>query len=77
MARKTRTAILKGYKLQVVYVDGSGHTEEYDTDELGTLEDQLTSLFLSELDAVSSFQVVKVWSEPGETVTLKVKQQGE
>lgn len=76
MARKTYNAILKGYRLHIRFVDGSGNTEEYDTDELGTMEDRITDLFLT-MDAVQSFQVVKVWSEPGETVSLKVKQQGD
>ena len=72
----TRTAILKGYNLFVRYTDGSTSMDHFDTDELGTMEDQITNLFLT-MDSVDSFQMTKIWSKPGETVALKVKQQGD
>jgi hypothetical protein len=72
----TRTAILKGYTLFVRYTDGSMSKEEFEPDELGTMEDQITNLFLT-MDSVDCFRVGKVWSEPGETVSLKIKQNGE
>jgi hypothetical protein len=76
-AGTTRTAILKGYELTIVYTDGSRNREYYEPDELGTLDDKWSSLMMSELDGVQTFTLIKDWSKPGETVALKVKQQGD
>ena len=77
MARKMRTAILKGYELTIVYTDGSRSREYFEPDELGTLDDKWSTLMMAELDGVQTFTLIKDWSAPGETVSLKVKQQGD
>jgi hypothetical protein len=74
---ETRTAILQGYELTIVYTDGSRSREYFEPDELGTLDDKWTQLMLSELDGVHTFTLITDWSKPGETVPLKVKQQGD
>lgn len=74
--QKTRTAILKGYTLRVFYVDGSRGVYDFAYGE-ERLMDTMISGWLANLNGVDSFMVSKNWSAPGETVSLKVKQQGE
>lgn len=70
------TAILKGYTLRVFYVDGSRGVYDFSYGE-ERLMDTMISGWLANLNGVDSFMVSKNWSAPGETVSLKVKQQGE
>jgi hypothetical protein len=68
------TAILKGYVLLVVFSDQSISTKEFGMDGLRDLDTEV-ALLLDDLDNVQSFTVTKVWSKPGETVSIPVKYQ--
>lgn len=70
-----RVAILKGFTLRVTYVDGSQGSYSFDYDE-SELMNTMISGWLLNLDGISHFSVAKEWSEPGEVVKLKVKQNG-
>lgn len=69
------TAILKGYQLDAVYSDGSESTETFKMDELEAIRQKVDQLFAGDLDYIQSLTVKKIWSKPGETVSIPVKYQ--
>lgn len=50
---------MSGWVLHIHLQDGTTQVEEYDTDELGTLDDRLTGLFITDLEGVDSFSVAR------------------
>jgi hypothetical protein len=69
------TAILKGYTLHVVYNDNSSGTREFGMDGMAKLETELAAMFAGNLDMIQSFTVTRIWSKPGETVSIPMKYQ--
>jgi hypothetical protein len=48
-----------GWVLKVQNQDGTTDTEEFDDDELGTLDDMLTGLFILGLDGVDQLTIAR------------------
>jgi hypothetical protein len=68
----SRTAILKGFTVSVVYNDWSHGTVQLKSQNAA-------KAYINGLDLTEVHTVVTqpVWSQPGETVELEVHQQGE
>jgi hypothetical protein len=70
-----RTAILKGWALWITYTDGSRSHESFDYQDgdYSKLQSRVKNLMNGQLESVAHYSVHTVYSEPGETIKLKVK----
>ena len=50
---------MSGWVLRVQHQDGTTEVEEYDDDELGTLDDKLTGLFMVDLQGVDQLTIAR------------------